>query len=308
MGRRLPSLTALRAFEAAARLGSFTAAARELHVTHAAISRQIRSLEIWYGIKLFERHHRKVVLTLAGRSLQPTVTDAFDRVAAASKDLTSQGRAARFVLGVDPGLASLWLARRINAFLEREPSLEIEIIPSLAPSDLASRAMHAGIFFSIANAKWPKDDAELRRDALLHLHAFPVCSPALLSGPAGLKRPADLSLHRLLHEQSTYWWRTWLEAAGATSVDWSKGPIFHDTGLALNAAVAGEGIAIGDNVLAVEDLERSRLAKPFSLSVECGTYYLYWNKDSLSHDKFKPFCAWLRAICSAQMKRSAEWS
>ena len=301
MGRQLPSLTALRAFEAAARHESFKDAATELFVSHVAISRQVKRLEEHLGVALFLRRNRGVALTQAGRRYLEAIRRAFDDIAEATKQLTEQHLSGRLVLSVDPGFAARWLIRRLSRFRKIAPEVEIELISSNQLVDFSQQSVHAAIHYG--EGDW----SSLHADALLHLHAFPVCSPALMNGPHPLKTASDLRHQRLLHEQSTEWWRIWLEAAGIDDVDWNAGSIFHDYSLNLEAACSGEGVAIGDNLLALEALEEGRLLKPFALSWPCGTYYLLGPRTMLNDPKLATFRRWLLAECQEQAQRSQRW-
>lgn len=299
----MPRLTALRAFEAAARHESFSRAAQELLVSHAAISRQIRQLEEDLAVQLFERTGNRVVLTRPGRDFLTVLTSAFDSIAAAAERLVSGRRLDRLVLSVDPGLATRWLNRRLEGFQRAEPGIDIEIIPSLElapfPNDLIDAAVHYGF-----------DDLPARQRSvrLISLEAFPVCSPKLLEGERALRVPADLAHHRLLHEQDTTWWRRWLTMVGGTGVDWSKGTIYRDSSLVLDAAVAGQGVAIGDNLLPFEELEAGDLVKPFARSCPSGTYYLVKPEPDREHPALATFEAWLVDEFAVQTVKSTRWA
>jgi LysR family glycine cleavage system transcriptional activator len=146
-------------------------------------------------------------------------------------------------------------------------------------------------------------------ERLLSLHAFPVCGPGLLAGRHPLREPEDLVHHRLLHEASTEWWKRWLTAAGVTGVDWGAGHIFHESTLALEAALAEEGVALGDNLLALRELEASRLVKPFRQTCPTGSYYLATLRDAdASPDPtLALFREWLLARCAEQQLRCDRW-
>ncbi len=302
MARTLPSLTALKAFEAAARHQSFKAAAEELHVTHAAISRQVKALEAQLGLSLFERLNRRVLLTAAGRELLPVLERAFDEISTVSRRLAAPPTRGRLVLSVDPGFATRWLLRRLSRFRDHHSNIEVEIIPSLELLRFPHASIDAAIYYG--QGPWPG----LRQELLFSLCVFPVCGPDLVTGPHPLRRPGDLRHHRLLHERSVDWWRVWLQEAGAPEVDWSAGPIFHDSNLPLDAAAAGEGVAVGDNLLAIDDLESGRLCKPFALTCPTGSYYLVSPQDQADHVKLAAFRGWLRQACDAEAELRARWA
>ena len=293
MRRSLPSLTALRVFETAARNGSFKAAAGELHVTEAAVSRQIRHLETELGVRLFDRSNRRVTLTQPGEEYFVSIRSAFD-VIDSSTQRTSRRKAQRkLVLAVDPGLAMRWLIPRMRAFRTECPDIEVEVHPSLALTPLPHPEIDAAIFYGRS------PDPGLRHDFMADVMAFPVCCPAFAKGPKAIRRPDDLARHQLLHETSTDWWERWLAAAGCASVNGKTGTIYHDTNFALDAAVAGEGVALGDDCLAYTDLKAGRLVRPFPLALTSGSYYLIFPDDRATAAKLDPFREWLLAECKS---------
>lgn len=269
MGRPLPSLNALRAFEAAARLGSFTRAAEELHVTHAAVSRHVRGLEARLGVLLFRRLHKAVVPTEAGRRYQARLTEAFDRIVAATEEIAADARE-RLTLSVEPGFATRWLVPRLGRFYAGHPGIELDLDPTTRIADFRREPVDLAIRFGPGG--WPDLAAVKLADAM----AFPVCSPALLAAGPPLARPADLAGHTLIHDESRRWWATWLEFAGAPEVDAGRGPMLRDASLVLDAAAAGQGIALGDDLLAGDDLAQGRLVSPFAWRQPVGAYWLVW--------------------------------
>lgn len=258
--RRLPSLNALRMFEAAARLRSFKLAAEELHVTQSAVSRQIQALESRLGVLLFRRRNRAVELTEAGEQLLPVTSRAFDEIAETTAALSaaapSPEQRVRLVISASPGIAELWLGARLGRFCRAYPDIEPEILVAADLKPLL--AGHADLAIHWGAGEWPQVAQET-------LHApleFPVCAPELLRGRTPLAEPADLRHHRLLHWQSRGWWGSWLRDFQVTDVDWNQGPVLHDYALALDMAVAGEGVALADDLLAGEHLLAGRLVKP----------------------------------------------
>ncbi|MGD9741687.1 MAG: LysR substrate-binding domain-containing protein [Dongiaceae bacterium] len=301
MRRRMPSLAALRSFEAAARHENFTLAAQELLVTHAAISRQVRRLEEELAVRLFDRTGNRVSLNGAGRDLLAILSRAFDGIAAATNRLSVGRQANRLVLSVDPGLAARWLNARLSRFHRIQPEVDVEIIPSLElaafPNDLIDAAIHYAFEDPPSELQWIR---------LISLEAFPVCSPRLVEDGPGLRAPADLARHRLLHEQNTTWWRRWLTLVGEHRIDWSKGPIYHDSSLVLDAAAASQGVAIGDNLLAFEQLDDGRLVKPFAATCPSGSYYLVMPE--LDQPVLRRFETWLVEEFAIQAAESARWA
>ncbi|HSG89759.1 MAG TPA: LysR substrate-binding domain-containing protein [Pseudomonadales bacterium] len=260
MSRRLPSLNALRMFEAAARLRSFKLAAEELHVTQSAVSRQIQTLESQLGVLLFRRRNRAVEITEAGEELLPVMSRAINEIASVTERLRdselAQASSVRLVISATPGIAELWLGRRLGRFCRAYPWIEPEILVS---SDLKPLvAGHADLAIHYGAGDWP----HLQHETLHATIEFPVCSPRLLRHGAPLAVAEDLRHQRLLHWQSRGWWGAWLRHFEVAGVDWNQGPLLHDYALALDMAIAGEGIALADDLLAGDHLLSGRLVKP----------------------------------------------
>jgi LysR family glycine cleavage system transcriptional activator len=294
MARRLPQLNALRAFEAAARHLSFVRAAAELHVTPAAISQQVRSLEQQLGVLLFRRLTRGISLTDAGRALLPGVTDGLDRLAQAAADAAGGGVRGRLIVSVLPSFCRCWLVPRLGRFTERYPDLELDIRAEARRVDFDTEAVDMAIRHG--DGRYPG----LRSDLLMTEEVFPVCSPALLGGPKPLRRLADLRHHTLLHDGSSgingSWlsWAPWLELAGLSDVDPERGPRFSDSAMILQAAVAGQGVAIGRSVLLGSDLCTGRLVRPFDIARPAGrAYYILAPEITADIPKVAAFRDWL---------------
>ncbi len=291
MARRLPSLNALRAFEAAARHESFTKAAAELFVTHAAISRHVRDLETWLNVKLFRRLGRRVVLSEVGRRYSRRLTPLFDELAAATSEALVPEAVGALTITAETAFTIRWLVPRLGGFSKAHPDIDLILDPSdeltnfrVAPAEIGVR------FGSDDSDAWDDVDIEL----LCDLMTFPVCSPDLLNGGEELEVEA-LRRFPLLHEETRAWWSLWLESAGLAAFDHARGPLLRDTHLALEAAAAGQGFALGDSLLAADDLARGRLIKPFEVEVPCGAYYLVRPKRLVASPQAEAFATWLRA-------------
>ena len=262
--RRLPTLSSLRAFEAAARCGSFKLAAQELGVTPTSISHQVKSLEEQLGLKLFERFNRRVDLTEAGEHYVGALTKAFDGIDTATQQLGStrdgDSPAQRLVIACNPGFVDCWLRARLTDFQARFPGIWPEIIPTDAVREQLAKGAHLAIHHgSPLNG--------LACELLTRTKYFPVCSPNLLEGPRALMTLDDLRHHTLLHEAATKGWENWLRSAGAPGdIDWRAGPVFHSSVLVIETAVAGHGVGMADELIAGDHLESGRLVKPFALT------------------------------------------
>lgn len=263
MARRLPPLNAVRAFEAAARTMSFTRAADELNVTPAAISRHVKLLEEILRVPLFRRLPRGLILTDAGRAYLPALSDALDRIAQASE--LARGGALKGILTVSvmPSFATGWLVPRLNRFRARYPDLDVLLRSETRLVDFASEDVDLAIRYS--RPPFPG----LRTALLMTEEVFPVCSPALARGQPGLRRLDDLCHHTLLHDvdagprQPWIGWDVWLREAGLIEIEAMRGPRFTDSGVMIQAAIAGQGVMLGRSVLVREHLRAGALVQPF---------------------------------------------
>ena len=292
MRRRLPSLNALRTFEAAARHSSFKLAAKELHVTQSAVSRQIQNLEDQLGVRLFERLNRRVSLTKAGESYLPTLSEAFNDIARATErifpDLVTTTRNKRLQISAEISVGECWLRPRLSKFRRAHPQVEIEVLLTdsrqIYPYDQADIVVHYG------SGNWPGLHTEL----LMTLTEFPVCSRELLRGKRPLRKPEDLCHCTLLHEDTTELWELWLKGAGVNDIDWTIGPILHNSALCLDSAIAGDGVALGDELVAGDHLLAGRLVKPFRYHRRAdAALYLLTPPELLELEEVSIFRGWL---------------
>ena len=288
MARRLPPLNALRAFEAAARHLSFTRAAAELHVTQAAISHQVKALEDYLGRQLFRRLNRALLLTDDAQAYLPSVSRAFTLLNEATSNLLSKHTPGPLTVSALPSFAARWLVPRLGRFRQIRPDIDLRIDPSAELSDFAGGDVDVSIRYG--RGKYPG----LRTDWLMTEDIFPVCSPLLLAGMHPLREPGDLEHHVLLHDDGHGDWRTWLLAAAADGVDPTRGPIFTDSGMLIQAAMAGQGVALARGVLAADELAAGRLVRPFALSLPTAyAYYLVCPQDRAEQPKIAAFRDWL---------------
>jgi LysR family glycine cleavage system transcriptional activator len=302
VARRLPSLNALRAFEAAARHESFTQAAQELCVTQGAVSHQVKALEAELGLRLFQRERQRLVITEAGRSYLEVVRDAFDRVAAGTERLLQRQNAGVLTVSTSPNFAGKWLVHRLGRFAEAHPGIDLRVSASLHHIDFAREEVDLAVRHG--DGRWPGlDVTRLCSEAL-----FPVCSPTLLRGRGKrvLCSPADLRHHVLLHLDERRDWAKWLDAAGVAGADMTRGPVFNQASMAIDAAIDGQGVALARTALAVWDLLAGRLARPFRL--ELPVPYAYWivcPKVNADLPKIALFRDWLVGEAAEDMRRLA---
>jgi LysR family glycine cleavage system transcriptional activator len=283
--RRLPHLNGIRAFEAAARSGSFSGAAAELHVTPAAVSRMVRLLEDRIGVRLFEREANKLRLTQAGRSYQVGLAPILDALVLLTDQVkaTTSGRV--LTVGVGPTFAVRWLIPRLAAFRDIAPDIEVRITTGGAAAPFADD-WTCGI--KLGDGRWPGLTSERLFDADL----VPVCNPRLAQR---LRSPHDLkasALLRVAHARSD--WPTWLKAAGTPGLA-ASGPVFEFYHQALQAACDGVGVALGIRPYIDDDLKAGRLVAPFALSVPKGSrWYLIFREARRDDPALTAFRDWLK--------------
>ncbi|HEY5717585.1 MAG TPA: LysR substrate-binding domain-containing protein, partial [Motiliproteus sp.] len=234
--RRLPPLNALRAFEVAARLGSFNAAADELYVTPSAVSHQIKSLEEFLDLKLFRRNKRRVELTLSGEKYLVPIQHALDEIDAATRRLLANPNAGAVTLSVAPAFLTRWLMPRLGHFQEHFPDVELRLSASMGDVDFAHSDIDLAVRFG--RGDWAGMEAHF----LLGMAVVPVCSPALLNGKKPLLTPSDMRHHTLIHVSTRMdEWRAWLRSAGIEEQGFGKDLRFSSTSLATGAAIEGLG-------------------------------------------------------------------
>lgn len=296
---RLPPLASIRAFEAAARLGSFTRAADELGMTQAAVSYQIRVLEERLGAPLFLRRPRQVVLTEVGRRLSGAVTEAFDALHDAFAAVLDRAEGV-LTLSSLHSFASNWLAPRLGGFQLAHPNLAVRLEVKNQLTDFAREEVDAGIRSGCG--PWPG----LERHLLFPVRFTPVCSPEFLARSGTLERPADL-LRLSLISTDDPWWRAWFEHAGVDPAGLAgRGGIQLDQQqMEGGAALAGQGVALVTPELWRAELRSGRLVQPFPLTVDLGSrYWLVYPKARRQLAKLRAFRDWLLAEVEA-FKREA---
>ncbi|WP_283148089.1 transcriptional regulator GcvA [Silvimonas soli] len=288
---RLPSLSALRAFEAAARLGNLARAADELFVTHGAISHQIKALESQLGFKLFARHGRGVVLTPQGQRLASTLNGAFGAIASEISAIAQEQQRPRLVITCLPSFAAKWLTPRLGEFIGQHPHIELWIRSTKTRENLAAEDIDLGI--RVGEGKWPG----LYLEHLMDDEFVVVASPHLAGGlPA---RPADLSRYLLLRSDTEPWAR-WFEAAGIAGSEPQGSMVFNDSALLVQAAAEGQGIGLARASLIQPELASGKLVKLFDLTVPMpGAYWIVAPEAPPWRPAVATFVAWLKQKASA---------
>jgi|SRR5689334_2301335 len=291
MAERLPPLNALRSFEVAARHLSFSKAAEELHVTHSAISHQIKALEEWLGTPLFRRVNRGLLLTEPGQAYLRPVRESFQKLGEATWRLKAKGRSGPLTVSVMPSFASKWLVPRLRTFRERHPDIDVRV--SATPDLIDFDRDDVDVAVRYGRGNW---STELRSDLLIRESMFPVCSPKLLEGPLPLKTIQDLRHHTLLtdYDWRVDFWQLWLDAAGITDLVPQHSLSFNYSNLMLQAAIDGLGVALTQNALAGDDLVAGRLVRLFDVTLPTDfAYYVVTPSLAAMRPKIVAFRDWL---------------
>jgi LysR family glycine cleavage system transcriptional activator len=289
MARTIPPLNPLRVFEAVARLGSFTRAAEELHVSQSAVSRQVSLLEEYLDIKLFNREQRGISLTEPGRAYQQEIGPAFARIAVATQSLLVNSRSGPINVRAYTTFAAKWLMRRLPQFHAANPEIVVDLSTNVTPVDFARENVDLAIQFG--DGRWKGVSCE----RLFDDEITPICSPALLKN-APLKTLDDLKRHRLLHSRYRKSdWPDWLSAAGRPDLaKHSESMMFSSSMLTYQAAMDGMGVAIGQVLLLDQELERGALIRPFEQIVRRPfAYYLLMPQRESVPKKVSIFRDWL---------------
>lgn len=288
MGRNLPNLNSIRAFEAVARHLSITGAAKELNVTQAAVSHQIKGLEAQMGVMLFRRHNKGLLLTKEGQAMVQPMTNAFDMIADAT-NLILNSEIQILKVSMLSSFATGWLMPRLAGFYAEYPNIDIRVMVTGKDFDLL-KAGDVDLDLRYGDGKWPHVECQ----KFMAEEIFPVCSPALLKGDIPLKILDDLSQHVLLHDHKDIGWKEWLDDAGIKGINYSRGPGFSHAHLTLQAAILGHGIALGRMPLVSESLRRGDLVKPFDISLPTGMgYYMVNTNTATDKSKIRSFTNWL---------------
>ena len=292
MKRRLPPLNALRAFEAAARHQSFSAAAEELHVTHGAVSHQVKALEEWLGIPLFERRPRAVRLSEAGSTYLPIIEGAFNQIHGATASLIRAAGDAPLHVTTTQAFAVRWLAPRLGRLWREHPDLDLRLHEAAWMTDVDPGTTGADLVVRIGKG----NGAGSQSLPLMTGNVTPMCSPRLLAGGPALEHPGDLLKYGLLHSYSYGPWQDWFARSGVSNADVAHGPIFDDTNLAYSAALAGQGVGLLHTALTVDETAAGQLVQPFDAGPqdEMG-YYIVIPTASSDEPRVARFRDWLIA-------------
>lgn len=302
MKRRMPTLNALKVFEVAASLGSFTRAADVLHVTQSAVSRQVRQLEDQLDEMLLERHHHHMQLTDAGRLLLQALQQSFDRIEFSVRAIQQKQHANRLRVNAPPTFALRWLLPRLGRLREQHPELEVTLTCALQDSLAESGLLDCAIRFG--NGEW----SNFSHSLLMHEQHIAVCSPALLKDRAPeLSALTGMTLLHVLASQGQRYmtWQHWLGAAGLEGFDTHGGYEFDLLDMAIRAAIDGLGITIADRYMVQQELASSRLIQFLDVQVEGHQSYWFVTRQGQSlTPAVDLFHAWLQneiALCEPHL-------
>jgi LysR family glycine cleavage system transcriptional activator len=274
MAWRLPPLNALRAAEAAGRHMSFTRAADELHVTPGAISRQVKLLEEYLGIPVFDRNNRELRMAPEAKAYLRVLSDTFQGLDGATRRFLDARRGRPLHIHCSMTFTLRWLVPRLTAFHASHPLREIRITTAVVPITSKLEEGDVDMMIELGDGDWPG----LIYHRLADSELVPACSPKLLEQFSAARRPEELAGQTLLHSLARPDdWANWLAAAGAGSVDTYRGLRFESSSLAYQAAIEGMGVAIAQRCLVQEDLKAGRLVLPFDFSHKdgCGYFMIY---------------------------------
>lgn len=289
-----PPLSTLRTFESAARHLSFKAAADELFVTPSSVSHQIKKLENWLGTKLFNRLNRRISLTAEGNLYHAIVAKALNDIANGTSLINRNSKAEeirrRLVIGANSGFIDCWLNPRIEGFRKIAPDVELQFVYG----DDAETHRNNNADISILYSK----EAPKEAGAILlgRYREFVVCSAKTTVAGQRISQLADLRNVTLLHEQDFLSWKNWLEKFGFGDVDATNGPIYQNTNSIFSRVKAGDGVALGDMLVAGDALKQGHLVKPFPQSrLSDWSTYLIPSTSQASQD-IDLFSGWLRKL------------
>tara|TARA_B100000686_G_scaffold72123_1_gene77828 strand:- start:32332 stop:33309 length:978 start_codon:yes stop_codon:yes gene_type:complete len=290
----MPPLNALKAFECSGRHMSITKAATELNVTPAAVSHQIKTLESFFGVKLFERKNRGLALTFAGQACMPELRKGFDHISVAIGRVRSSIETEPLLISAPPIFGAKWLVPRISEFSVLHPEVQIRLDPLQNISELEGPETDVTIRFG--RGRYPG----LRAHRLMEQSVFPVCSPELLRGQHSLKVPKDLRWQTLIHFDPNFhdpdWprWEKWLRAANVNGIDSENGPRFSSPNFTIQAVLEQQGVALAVSLMADELVSQGRLVRLFDVKYP-GTYgyYCVTSDQKAEEPRVKAFWDWL---------------
>jgi LysR family transcriptional regulator, glycine cleavage system transcriptional activator len=290
---KLPPLNALRAFEAAARHLSVKHAAEELCVTPGAVSQLLKTLEFHLGVKLFQRVNRGIFLTDAGQGYLPPVRNAFRQIAEASRRVQGSADSGVLTVSVTPFFAAAWLVPRLKEFQDAHPDIDLQLRTSNALVDFSRGGVDVAVRHGVG--RYPG----LRSDRVVAVEIIPVAAPALVAERGMPKAPADLTRWPLVHDADRGGWHLWFQAQEVEEIGPPRGPSFDDSGLLLQAVLAGQGAGLLPAAMVTPELEDGRLVRLADVALLGDfAYYLVYPEGSGERPKVAAFRAWILGAAS----------
>ncbi|WP_417770467.1 LysR family transcriptional regulator [Stappia sp.] len=277
-------LNALRAFEASARLGSFTRAGLELRVTQTAISHQVKALEETLGLTLFKRLPRGLALTDEAHALLPVLTDAFRRMSATLSQFEQGNFREILTIGVVGTFAIGWLLPRLNAFRQRHPHVDLRLKTNNNRADMLLDGLD--VFIRFGDGAWHATEA-------VHLMEAPFAPVCAAPTAARLGRPGDLAGEELLRSYRQDEWAAWFRAAGVEPPPPARGFMFDSSRALVETAAQGAGVALVPVAMFAREIGEGRVVRPFDIEVPIGAYWLTWLKSREETPAMRAFRNWI---------------
>ncbi len=286
--KKLTSLNFLNTFETVARHLSFTNAAKELYLTQAAVSHQIRSLEDQIGVELFHRVSRKIILTKEGEKLLPSVVSGLQGISDSLDSIRNYDFEDNLVVGVGSSFSANWLVHRLGGFYQKFPDINLHLKISTNDPDFRNEGTDLAVV-------WGKGDWKgVISEKLMVVEFTPVCSPELLNNYNSLKTPKDLIKFPLLDDSDYEFWQEWLEKAGISGKKFKRRLVIRDSNVLIRSALDGHGVALCAVGIVQEYLDSGQLIRPFDLSITGrGFYYLIYPEKSNRKPLVRLFKNWL---------------
>lgn len=288
MHTSLRYLNALRAFEAAARHCSISKAASELNVSHSVVSQHVRNLEDWFGTKLFKRSGNRIELTQEGRHFEPQVAYGLQILSDACAGLLQSSQSGSIVISAEPALASRWLRRKISRFGEQFPKIECHLRSDWQVPNIEDNQIDIVIHFDERIQR-----LQAVKSPLFPVDGFPACAPKLFEKIDFSNGPDNFLNLPIIHDNGRHIWQHWFSEHVNDSDKWSKGKVFSDLALAIEAAVDGEGVFLADKVICRRELENGLLIPIDERSSRCTWYSIATGKHAAQHSPVLTFKSWL---------------
>ena len=289
----LPSLNAIRVFDAAARHENFSRAAEELNVTQSAVSRQVQRLEEQLGRRLFERSGPKLMLTATGRSYHAVVEEGLSLIRRGTARLLRTRPSPFLTLSVLPSFAAKWLAPRLREFEARHPTIALRLALSYSVIDF-NQAADVDVAIRYGRGPW----ADVQAEPIIKDRIFPVCSPAVA---ARLRTPDDLQREQLLLDNPVFdEWQLWADAVGLELGSTSTRALTDDFNIQLQVATEGQGVALARGLLVADDLRAGRLVAPYNLAVTGSVqYHFVCPAERLDEPEIRALKSWMQEAAVA---------